>query len=85
MNGEEETVLGTFTYDIAKEPTQTFPLQVWEACVRKTPGQKHTFASKSMAGGVLTVPPGAEVPSWLRETWLGWRIGLSSPQQGQQK
>ncbi|NWS50873.1 SPAG4 protein, partial [Probosciger aterrimus] len=27
MDGEEETLLGTFTYDIAKEPTQTFPLQ----------------------------------------------------------
>ncbi|XP_030368118.1 uncharacterized protein LOC115619637 isoform X1 [Strigops habroptila] len=25
--GKEETLLGTFTYDIAKEPTQTFPLQ----------------------------------------------------------
>ncbi|NWZ57852.1 SPAG4 protein, partial [Haliaeetus albicilla] len=25
--GEEETLLGTFSYDIEKEPTQTFPLQ----------------------------------------------------------
>ncbi|NXS77144.1 SUN2 protein, partial [Pandion haliaetus] len=24
--GEEETLLGTFSYDIEKEPTQTFPL-----------------------------------------------------------
>lgn len=85
MDGEEETLLGTFTYDIAEEATQTFPLQVWEVCVGKTPGQKRTFASKSIAGGVLTIPPGAELPSRLRETWLSWRIGLSSPQQGQQK
>ncbi|NXJ57037.1 SUN2 protein, partial [Spizaetus tyrannus] len=28
--GEEETLLGTFSYDIEKEPTQTFPLQVDE-------------------------------------------------------
>ncbi|NXD74821.1 SPAG4 protein, partial [Eolophus roseicapillus] len=28
MDGEEETLLGTFTYDIAEKPTQTFPLQV---------------------------------------------------------
>ncbi|KFZ55128.1 SUN domain-containing protein 3, partial [Antrostomus carolinensis] len=25
--GEEEMLLGTFSYDIGKEPTQTFPLQ----------------------------------------------------------
>ncbi|NXL47710.1 SPAG4 protein, partial [Podilymbus podiceps] len=25
--GKEETALGTFSYDIMKEPTQTFPLQ----------------------------------------------------------
>ncbi|XP_075596915.1 sperm-associated antigen 4 protein-like [Balearica regulorum gibbericeps] len=30
--GEEETLLGTFSYDIEKEPTQTFPLQ------KKLPG-----------------------------------------------
>ncbi|NXR05549.1 SUN2 protein, partial [Sagittarius serpentarius] len=28
--GEEETLLGTFSYDTEKEPTQTFPLQVRE-------------------------------------------------------
>uniref|UniRef100_A0A8C6JSU0 Uncharacterized protein n=2 Tax=Melopsittacus undulatus TaxID=13146 RepID=A0A8C6JSU0_MELUD len=27
MDGEEETLLGTFTYDIAEQPIQTFPLQ----------------------------------------------------------
>lgn len=26
--GKEETLLGTFTYNVQKEPTQTFPLQV---------------------------------------------------------
>lgn len=48
MDGEEEILLGTFTYDIAEKPTQTFPLQVWEVCVGKMPGQKRTFASKSI-------------------------------------
>ncbi|XP_062480054.1 interferon alpha-13-like isoform X2 [Pezoporus occidentalis] len=27
MDGEKETLLGTFTYDIAEQPIQTFPLQ----------------------------------------------------------
>ncbi|NXW12208.1 SPAG4 protein, partial [Fregetta grallaria] len=38
--GEEETLLGTFSYDIEKELKQTFPLQVREVCVGKRPGQK---------------------------------------------
>ncbi|NXF42003.1 SUN2 protein, partial [Nyctibius bracteatus] len=27
VDGEEETLLGTFTYDVEKEPIQTFPLK----------------------------------------------------------
>ncbi|NWH29033.1 SPAG4 protein, partial [Grus americana] len=35
---EEETLLGTFTYNIAKEAIQTFPLQVRSAHGGKVPG-----------------------------------------------
>ena len=69
--GEGETLLGTFSYDIEKEPTQTFPLQVREVCVGKRPGQKRTFASKSVAEGVRMVCPGARAQPWPRETWQG--------------
>ncbi|NWX99874.1 SUN3 protein, partial [Nothoprocta ornata] len=33
--GEEETLLGSFTYDVEKEAIQTFPLKVEEARVGK--------------------------------------------------
>lgn len=67
--GEEETLLGTFSYDIEKEPTQTFPLQVREVCAGKRPGQKRGFASKSVAEGAWTVLAGAGAQPWPRETW----------------
>ncbi|NXF48597.1 SUN2 protein, partial [Oceanites oceanicus] len=38
--GKDETLLGTFTYAMQKEPTQTFPLQVQRMRVGKRPGQK---------------------------------------------
>ncbi|NXA43803.1 SUN3 protein, partial [Eudromia elegans] len=37
--GEEETFLGTFTYDVEKEAIQTFPLKVEEARVGKGQAQ----------------------------------------------
>lgn len=66
--GEEETLLGTFSYDIEKEPTQTFPLQVREVCAGKRPGQKRGFASKSVAEGAWMVLAGAGAQRWPRET-----------------
>ncbi|KAM8985083.1 uncharacterized protein PRD47_000561 isoform 2-T2 [Ara ararauna] len=53
--GQDETLLGSFIYSMQKEPTQSFPLQVQWVHVGR-PGQKHQFASKSLAGGEWTVP-----------------------------
>ncbi|NXF42147.1 SUN2 protein, partial [Nyctibius bracteatus] len=39
-DGEEETLLGTFTYDVEKEPIQTFPLKVRTTLRVKMPGSK---------------------------------------------
>ncbi|NXD18547.1 SUN1 protein, partial [Nothocercus nigrocapillus] len=38
--GEEETLLGTFTYDVEKEAMQTFPLKVGEARVGRGQAQR---------------------------------------------
>ncbi|XP_061208135.1 SUN domain-containing protein 3-like [Neopsephotus bourkii] len=54
--GQGETLLGSFLYSVQKEPTQTFPLQVQWVRVGRRPGQKHQFASKSLARGEWTVP-----------------------------
>ena len=37
-DGEEETLLGTFTYDVAKESIQTFPLKVRSTHGDEMPG-----------------------------------------------
>ncbi|NXG83281.1 SUN2 protein, partial [Stercorarius parasiticus] len=37
--GGKETLLGTFSFNIEKAPTQIFPLQVREVCVGKRPGR----------------------------------------------
>ncbi|KAF1455684.1 SUN domain-containing protein 2, partial [Spheniscus demersus] len=39
-DGEEETLLGTFTYDVAQELIQTFPLKVRSTCGGKMPGSQ---------------------------------------------
>ncbi|KAF1623805.1 UNVERIFIED_CONTAM: Sperm-associated antigen 4 protein, partial [Eudyptes pachyrhynchus] len=39
-DGEEETLLGTFMYNVAKEAIQTFPLKVWSTHRGKMPGSK---------------------------------------------
>ncbi|NXN34558.1 SPAG4 protein, partial [Nycticryphes semicollaris] len=35
VEGEEETLLGTFRFDVEKAMTQTFPVQVWRVCVAR--------------------------------------------------
>uniref|UniRef100_A0A8C6K134 Uncharacterized protein n=1 Tax=Melopsittacus undulatus TaxID=13146 RepID=A0A8C6K134_MELUD len=54
--GHGETLLGSFLYSMQIEPTQTFPLQVQWVRMGKRPGQKHQFASKSLAGREWTGP-----------------------------
>ncbi|NXU55671.1 SUN3 protein, partial [Turnix velox] len=39
-NGEEETLLMTFMYDVDKDVTQTFPVKVLSSLVVKMPGRK---------------------------------------------
>ncbi|KAK1197687.1 SUN2 protein, partial [Pygoscelis papua] len=39
-DGEEETLLGTFTYNVAKELVQTFPLKVRSTRGGKVPGSQ---------------------------------------------
>ncbi|XP_076214446.1 sperm-associated antigen 4 protein-like [Aptenodytes patagonicus] len=48
-DGEEETLLGTFTYNVAKELIQTFPLKVRSTRGGKMPGsQRERAASQSL-------------------------------------
>ena len=74
---EEETLLGTFTYNIAKEAIQTFPLQVRSAHGGKVPGsgtglpaspwqeERDCFLPGQMTNG-------EREKERERETWQGW-------------
>ncbi|XP_040511960.1 sperm-associated antigen 4 protein isoform X3 [Gallus gallus] len=71
--GEKEALLGKFTYDVRKEVTQTFQLQVQSLRMGRRPFQKHCFGSKSVAGGVLGSPCQGRGPARAQRDTLRFR------------
>jgi len=66
-------LLGKFTYDVRKEVTQTFQLQVQSLRMGRRPFQKHCFGSKSVAGGVLGSPCQGRGPARAQRDTLRFR------------
>lgn len=52
VDREEETLLGMFTYNVEKDPVQTFPLKVGSTHGGPDAREQKRFACKSMAGKV---------------------------------
>ena len=66
-DGEEETLLGTFMYNVAKEAIQTFPLKVRSTHGGKMPGSKTGLPASPWQEERERFLPGQRAPDHRQE------------------